>query len=52
MRDNFTNEKVAIVLPNYNSATYLEETILEVPLDILNSWRYPIQPNGVNIRLR
>lgn len=36
------------MLENY----YLEETILEVPLDILNSWRYPIQPNGVNIRLR
>ena len=48
MRDNFTNEKVAIVLPNYNSAPYLEETINSIINQTFKNWELIIVDGNSN----
>ena len=42
MNNNLTNRKVEIILPNYNSAPYLDETINSVIKQTFEDWKLTI----------
>ena len=48
MSQNPTNVKVEIVLPNYNSAPYLEETINSIINQTFKNWKLTIVDGNSN----
>ncbi len=49
MSNNLANVKVEIVLPNYNSAPYLEETINTIINQTFKNWKLTIVDGNSNI---
>ena len=49
MNNNLTNRKVEIILPNYNSAPYLDETINSVIKQTFEDWKLTIVDANSNI---
>tara|TARA_B100000315_G_scaffold34928_1_gene29615 strand:- start:1636 stop:2397 length:762 start_codon:yes stop_codon:yes gene_type:complete len=49
MSNNLSHVKVEIILPNYNSETYLEETIKSVINQTFKNWRLSIVDGNSNI---
>jgi len=49
MSENFTDLKVEIILPNYNSAPYLEETIQSIINQTFENWKLNIVDGNSNI---
>ena len=49
MLNNLSHVKVEIILPNYNSETYLEETIKSVINQTFKNWRLTIVDGNSNI---
>ena len=48
MSTNLSNVKVAIVLPNYNSAPYLKETINSIINQTFENWNLTIVDGNSN----
>ena len=48
MSINLSNVKVEIVLPNYNSAPYLEETINSIINQTFENWKLTIVDGNSN----
>ena len=49
MNNNLTNREVEIILPNYNSAPYLDETINSVIKQTFKNWKLTIVDANSNI---
>ena len=49
MTNNLSHVKVEIILPNYNSEAYLEETIKSVINQTFKNWRLTIVDGNSNI---
>ena len=49
MSENLVDVKVEIVMPNYNSAPYLEETINSIIKQTFNDWKLTIVDANSNI---
>ena len=52
MSNNLTNTKVEIVLPNYNSAPYLEETINSIINQSFEDWKLTIVDGNSNVETK
>ena len=49
MNNNLTNRKVEIILPNYNSAPHIDETINSVIKQTFKNWKLTIVDANSNI---